>query len=101
VLAGDPYYCFCEKTARLIAEALQLEKGSWSVSYQSRLGKQPWLQPYTDLVIPQLARSGVSSLDVICPGFAADCLETLEEVALRYRDDFINAVARRSATCRR
>jgi ferrochelatase len=91
VLSGDPYYCFCEKTARLIAENLQLEKGSWSVSYQSRLGKQPWLQPYTDLVIPQLARSGVNSLDVICPGFAADCLETLEEVALRYRDDFINA----------
>jgi ferrochelatase len=90
-LAGDPYYCFCEKTARLIAEHLQLAPGSWSVSYQSRLGKQPWLQPYTDLVIPQLARSGVSSLDVICPGFAADCLETLEEVALRYRDDFIAA----------
>lgn len=91
VLAGDPYYCFCEKTARLLGEALQLEKGSFSVSYQSRLGNQPWLQPYTDLVIPQLARRGVNSLDVICPGFAADCLETLEEVALRYRDDFINA----------
>lgn len=90
-LAGDPYYCFCEKTARLIAEKLQLARGSWSVSYQSRLGKQPWLQPYTDLVIPQLARGGVASLDVICPGFAADCLETLEEVALRYREDFIQA----------
>lgn len=91
VLDGDPYYCFCEKTARLIAEYLQLAKGSWSVSYQSRLGNQPWLQPYTDLVIPQLARSGVATLDVICPGFAADCLETLEEVALRYREDFLKA----------
>ncbi|MDB5969436.1 MAG: ferrochelatase [Hydrocarboniphaga sp.] len=93
-LDGDPYYCYCEKTARLIAEKLQLERNSWSVSYQSRLGNQPWLQPYTDLVIPQLARSGVHALDVICPGFSADCLETLEEVALRYRDDFINAGGR-------
>ncbi|WP_428311957.1 ferrochelatase [Hydrocarboniphaga sp.] len=91
LLSGDPYYCFCEKTARLLTDALQLDKGRYSVSYQSRLGKQPWLQPYTDVVIPQLARSGVGSLDVICPGFASDCLETLEEVALRYRDDFINA----------
>lgn len=86
---GDPYFCFCQKTARLLAEALELPAGSWSVSFQSRLGRQPWLQPYTDLVIPQLARSGVKTMDVICPGFAADCLETLEEVALRYREDFL------------
>lgn len=88
---GDPYFCFCQKTARLLAEALELPAGSWSVSFQSRLGRQPWLQPYTDLVIPQLARSGVKTMDVICPGFAADCLETLEEVALRYREDFLEA----------
>ncbi|WP_341920036.1 ferrochelatase [Hydrocarboniphaga effusa] len=90
-LAGDPYFCQCHKTARLLAEKLELAEGSWSVSFQSRLGRQPWLQPYTDLVVLQLARSGVRTLDVICPGFAADCLETLEEVALRYRDDFIAA----------
>lgn len=90
-LEGDPYFCFCQKTARLLVERLKLREGEWSVSFQSRLGRQPWLQPYTDLVIPDLARNGVSTLDVICPGFAADCLETLEEVALRYRDDFLAA----------
>ncbi len=93
-LTGDPYFCFCQKTARLLVERLALRDDQWSVSFQSRLGRQPWLQPYTDLTIPQLAGKGVATLDVICPGFAADCLETLEEVALRYRDDFINAGGR-------
>jgi ferrochelatase len=92
---GDPYFCQCEKTARLLAERLELKPGEWSVSYQSRLGNQPWLQPYTDLAVKQLAQRGVESLDVICPGFAADCLETLEEVALRYRDDFLAAGGKR------
>lgn len=82
--AGDPYFCFCHKTARLLAERLHLVAGSWSVSFQSRLGRQPWLQPYTDFVLPQLAQNGVRNIDVICPGFSADCLETLEEVAIRY-----------------
>jgi ferrochelatase len=91
VRAGDPYYCQCRKTARLLAEKLGLAAERWSASFQSRLGNQPWLQPYTDRVIPQLAARGVKTLDVICPGFAADCLETLEEVALRYRDDFLAA----------
>lgn len=90
-LKGDPYYCFCQKTARLLAETLGLADGQWSVSFQSRLGNRPWLQPYTDFVIPQLAQGGTRTLDVICPGFASDCLETLEEVALRYRDDFLAA----------
>lgn len=89
--AGDPYYCFCRKTARLLAERLQLPAERWSVSFQSRLGNQPWLSPYTDVVVRELARRGVRRLDVICPGFAADCLETLEEVAIRYRDDFLAA----------
>jgi ferrochelatase len=88
VLNGDPYYCFCQKTARLLAERLRLAEGSWSIAFQSRLGRQPWLQPYTDRVLPQLAERGVKTLDVICPGFAADCLETLEEVAIRYAADF-------------
>jgi len=88
---GDPYFCHCEKTGRLVAEALGLGTGDWSISYQSRIGNQPWLQPYTDIVIPQLAQRGVRKLDVICPGFAADCLETLEEVALRYAEDFRRA----------
>lgn len=89
--AGDPYFCQCHKTARLLAERLGLAANEWAVSFQSRLGRQPWLQPYTDCVVPQLARQGIRILDVICPGFAADCLETLEEVALRYADDFLAA----------
>lgn len=88
LLAGDPYFCFCHKTARLLAERLRLAPSEWSVSFQSRLGREPWLQPYTDRVLPQLAARGVKRLDLVCPGFAADCLETLEEVAIRYAEDF-------------
>lgn len=92
--AGDPYFCQCHKTARLLAQRLDLASEQWAVSFQSRLGRQPWLQPYTDIVVPQLARSGVQTLDVICPGFSADCLETLEEVAIRYAEDFTAAGGR-------
>ena len=85
---GDPYYCFCQKTARLLANALQLAPDRWSLSFQSRLGRAKWLTPYTDRTIDRLAREGVGELDVICPGFPADCLETLEEVSLRYGEQF-------------
>jgi ferrochelatase len=88
VRAGDPYYCHCQKTARLLAEALELPPEAYSVAFQSRLGRAPWVQPYTDERIQALARGGVKSLDVICPAFAADCLETLEEVNIRYAEDF-------------
>jgi ferrochelatase len=88
---GDPYGAQCAETARRLAAALQLRDGEWRVAYQSRVGKAAWLQPYTDELIPQLARSGVRKLDVICPGFSADCLETLDEIALRYRDAFVAA----------
>jgi ferrochelatase len=91
VLAGDPYYCQCQKTARLLAEALQLSTGEFSVAFQSRFGKLPWVQPYTEPVITALAGRGVRQLDVVCPGFAADCLETLEEVQLRYAASFAAA----------
>jgi ferrochelatase len=91
VLAGDPYYCQCHKTARLLGERLQLGAADCTVSFQSRFGKAPWVQPYTDVTVLALARRGVRRLDAICPGFAADCLETLEEVALRYRADFVAA----------
>ncbi len=94
VLAGDPYHCQCQKTARLLAEALQLEPGCWSVSFQSRFGKTPWIEPYTDVRIKALAAAGTQTLDVLCPGFSADCLETLEEVSLRYKVDFLNAGGR-------
>ena len=88
---GDPYDAQCRKTAALLAESLQLPAGQWSLSFQSRLGRQPWLQPYTDVVLPQYAAKGIRTLDVICPGFSADCLETLEEVSIRYRADFVAA----------
>jgi ferrochelatase len=88
---GDPYGEQCRRSAQLLAQALQLPPERWSISFQSRLGREPWLQPYTDLVLPELATRGVKNLDVICPGFSADCLETLEEVAIRYRAGFVGA----------
>ncbi len=88
---GDPYYCHCRKTARLLAEALSLGPEQYRISFQSRVGRAKWLQPYTDKTVVELAHDGVRTLDVICPGFAADCLETLEEIALRYAQDFKQA----------
>ncbi|MGQ0657150.1 MAG: ferrochelatase [Chromatiales bacterium] len=90
-LAGDPYHCQCHKTARLVAESLRMSDGQWQVVFQSRFGPRQWLQPYTDVTLVELARSGVKSVDVICPGFAADCLETLEEIELRNRGAFLAA----------
>jgi protoporphyrin/coproporphyrin ferrochelatase len=81
--AGDPYAKQCERTAAMLAEALSLPAGSWTLAYQSRVGRAPWLQPYTDDAVAALARRGLRTLDVLCPGFSADCLETLEEVAQR------------------
>lgn len=88
---GDPYHCHCHKTGRLLAEALSLPADAWSLSFQSRLGRMPWLQPYTDDRIAALAQGGCRQLDVICPGFSADCLETLEEVSIRYGEQFREA----------
>ena len=89
--AGDPYHCECRKTARLLAEQLGLAEHEWRVSFQSRLGRKPWLQPYTAQTLASLAAEGVSGVQVICPGFSADCLETLEEIALENRDAFLRA----------
>lgn len=91
LLAGDPYHCLCHKTARLVAERLGLESNRWAVSFQSRFGRAEWLQPYTSELLKDWGRSGVSSVQVICPGFAADCLETLEEIAEENRDYFLAA----------
>ncbi|MGH8145120.1 MAG: ferrochelatase [Rhodanobacteraceae bacterium] len=87
--AGDPYPDQCRETARRLGDALGLDEDELLVTFQSRLGRQPWLRPYTDEMIEQLARQDVESLDVLCPGFAVDCLETLEEVAMRYRAAFL------------
>ncbi|MFI4979572.1 MAG: ferrochelatase, partial [Nevskiales bacterium] len=91
VLAGDPYYCQCQKTGRLLAEALELREGEFSVAFQSRFGKLPWVQPYAEPTIAALPARAVRQLDVLCPGFAADCLETLEEIQLRYAETFTAA----------
>jgi ferrochelatase len=88
---GDPYFCECQKTGRLLAEALNLTTDQWQLSFQSRLGPKQWLQPYTDHTLEALAASGVKSVQVVCPGFSADCLETLEEVAMENRDIFLAA----------
>ena len=90
-LAGDPYPCHCHRTARLLAGRLGLLEGAWSLSFQSQFGREPWLTPATDKHVQRLVARGVKSLDVICPGFAADCLETLEEVAMTYHDTFVKA----------
>lgn len=81
--AGDPYYCECTKTARLLAEELNLEKEQWQLTFQSRVGREEWLTPYTDKQLEEWAQAGINSVDVICPGFSADCLETLEEIAMQ------------------
>ena len=85
---GDPYHCECLKTARLLAERLALKDGEWVVSFQSRFGKAKWLEPATQTVLEQLGRAGTPRVDVVCPGFVADCLETLEEIAIEGRDAF-------------
>jgi ferrochelatase len=82
LLLGDPYHCECQKTGRLLAESLGLGPEDYLLTFQSRFGKAEWLQPYTAPTLEALARRGVRSVDVICPGFPADCLETLEEIAI-------------------
>jgi len=88
---GDPYHCECRKTARLLAEALELPAERWQLTFQSRFGKAEWLKPYTEPTLQALAGQGLKSVDVICPGFVSDCLETLEEIAMECRDAFMAA----------
>ena len=85
---GDPYPEECRTTARLLAERLGLRDDQWSLSFQSRLGRQQWVEPYTDQTLQQWGGYGVKSVQVLCPGFSADCLETLEEIAQENRDAF-------------
>ncbi len=86
---GDPYHCHCQKTTRLLREALGWDEERLIVTFQSRFGKAEWLKPYTDETIKRLAGDGVKKLAVITPGFVADCVETLEEIAMQNRDIFI------------
>lgn len=86
---GDPYHCECHKTGRLLAEALKLGADDYQICFQSRFGRAQWLQPYTAPTLAALGKQGVRQVDVICPGFPADCLETLEEIAMEGKAEFI------------
>jgi ferrochelatase len=88
---GDPYPCHCEGTAIRLASALGLPEERWQLTYQSRFGREPWLQPYTDETLEAWGKDGLGSVDVICPGFSADCLETLEEIDMQNREIFEEA----------
>jgi ferrochelatase len=91
---GDPYHCECFKTARLLAERLGLAKEQYKVTFQSRLGRAKWLEPYTEPTLIAMARAGVERVDVLCPGFTSDCLETLEEINTEARQAFMAAGGR-------
>jgi ferrochelatase len=88
---GDPYHCECFKTARLLVEKLGLEKDHFQVTFQSRLGRAKWLEPYTEPTLIAMGQAGVKRVDVICPGFTSDCLETLEEINQEAREAFLHA----------
>lgn len=92
---GDPYHCECLKTGRLLAQALGLSAHQYRVTFQSRFGKAKWLQPYTEPTLVALAQQGTDSVDVVCPGFVADCLETLEEISQEAREAFLHAGGQR------
>ncbi len=83
IMNGDPYHDQCQRTARLLADELGLNDDEWLISFQSRVGREEWLAPYTDETVRSLGESGLSRLDVVCPGFSTDCLETLEEIAMQ------------------
>ncbi|MBV2128620.1 ferrochelatase [Arsukibacterium indicum] len=91
LLNGDPYHCECYKSSRLIAEALGLAKDEYMTTFQSRFGREEWLKPYTDHTLKALPGQGVKSVQLFCPGFAADCLETIEEIGEENRDYFLEA----------
>ena len=91
LLNGDPYHCECHVTARLLAEKLGLAADEWQVSFQSRFGKEEWIKPYTDMTLKAYPAQGIKNVQVICPGFSADCLETIEEIEQENREYFMHA----------
>ena len=88
---GDPYFCQCQATAREVAQRLGLPRDRWMVTFQSRVGREPWLKPYTDETLARWPTQGVKSVQVVCPGFAVDCLETIEEIGDENRERFLHA----------
>ena len=93
--AGDPYHCHCRKTGRLLREALGRDERSLRITFQSRFGPEDWLRPYTDKTLEALPGEGVEAVTVVTPGFAADCLETLEEIGIAGREQFLDAGGKR------
>jgi len=91
---GDPYHSECHETARLLAERLELSERQWLIAFQSRFGRAEWIEPYTASTLADYGRQGVRRVDVICPGFVADCLETLEEIGIEGRKIFLGAGGR-------
>jgi protoporphyrin/coproporphyrin ferrochelatase len=91
---GDPYFCHCQVTGRLLAEELGLDASGYAITYQSRFGRAEWLKPYTQPTLVAMAKEGVGRVDVTCPGFVSDCLETLEEIAQEVRAAFLKAGGR-------
>lgn len=95
LLAGDPYHCQCHATARLVTERLGLTHDAWQLAFQSRFGREEWLQPYCDKTLEAWGKAGIERVQVICPGFSADCLETLEEIAEQNHELFLHAGGKR------
>ncbi|MBR9828409.1 MAG: ferrochelatase [Oceanospirillales bacterium] len=91
LLQGDPYFCECHKTSRLLAERLGLGEGEWMTTFQSRFGREEWLKPYTDHTLKAMPGEGIKSVQIVCPGFSSDCLETIEEIGQENRDYFMEA----------
>jgi ferrochelatase len=89
-MAGDPYHCFCQATARRVASRLELADGDWSLGFQSRFGREEWLKPYVDVLLHDYSHTGPKQVTLVCPGFATDCLETLEEICMQNRDMFLS-----------
>ncbi|MCC2667041.1 MAG: ferrochelatase, partial [Gammaproteobacteria bacterium] len=94
VAQGDPYFSQCQTTAALLAQALGLPPSEWEMVFQSRFGNGKWLEPACEATLLRLAKEGINTVDVVCPGFAADCLETLEEISINYKEKFIQAGGR-------
>jgi ferrochelatase len=88
---GDPYHCLCHQTTRLIVERMGLDKEKVMTTFQSRFGREPWLQPYTDKTLEAMPEDGIKHVAIMCPGFSSDCLETIEEINMEARESFLHA----------
>ena len=91
LLKGDPYYCFCQKTTRLVVERMKLKKKDYITTFQSRFGPDEWLQPYTDKILEEFPNKGIKKIHILSPGFSSDCLETIEELEVENKKNFLSS----------